>query len=144
MYEEFALPYADAPGQIPPDTDISGNDVPPLPEDTETGPEMETETVADPETASGSPALPLPSVVTVSGNVVTVADSSITSGMDSLNGEMLLLNESMGILYENQSETNDMLSGIITVLVMFFGFTVFKWCEQKIKRFVKGVFNRYE
>jgi len=130
---------------------VSGNDIEVLPEETEAvSPPGQKETVPDPETdietVSGNDpsGASSPAVVTVSGNVVAFADSGISSGVDSLNWEMSVLNENMAALYEKQSENNAILLGMGSVLVMFFGFTLFKWCEQKIKRFVKGVFNRYE
>ncbi len=138
----------DASGQD--GTTVSENDAGALPEEAETAPlpeqeETSTEIETAPETVSGNdtPAPP-PAVVTVSGNVVAFADSGITSGMDSLNGEMSVLSETMAALSEEQSETNTILLGMASILVMLLFFTVFKWCEQKIKRFVKGVFNRYE
>lgn len=138
----------DASGQD--GTTVSENDVEALPEEVETTPlpvqeETSTESETAAETVSGNdtPASP-PAVVTVSGNVIAFADSNITSGMASLNGEMSALSEAMAVFSEKQSETNTILLGMASILVMLLFFTVFKWCEQKIKRFVKGVFNRYE
>ena len=151
MYDETIGDFsngADASDQN--DTTVSENDVEVLPEEMETTPLpdqeepiMEIETAVETVSGNDTPASP-PAVVTVSGNVIAFADSDITSGMDSLKGEMSVLSETMAALSEKQSETNTILLGMASILVMLLFFTVFKWCEQKIKRFVKGVFNRYE
>lgn len=127
------------------DTDISvsGNDVE---TPTESVPQDETETeTADEEiveTVSGNDVLATASdtgTSSVSGNNVYIPydDSGLIAQIGVMNTEIAVLNS-------NMQEMHTTLLGVSAVLTMFFGFTVFKWCEQKIKRFTKGVFNKYE
>ena len=124
------------------DTDISvsGNDVE-TPTETVPQDETETETAVEEtvETVSGNDAASDTGTDSVSGNNVYIPydDSGLIAQIGVMNTEIAVLNS-------NMQEMHTTLLGVSAVLTMFFGFTVFKWCEQKIKRFTKGVFNKYE
>ena len=97
------------------------------------------------ETVSGN-GVPSDSSADVSGNSVFVPydDSGVTAGIDGLQQEIKVLHNDMAALQEQMKEASTTLFVISTLLSALFFFTVFKWCEQKIKRFTKGVFQKYE
>ena len=125
------------------DISVSGNDV-----------ETPTEVVTQDETEIET---------TVEENVETVSDNDVpATGSDSDTGSVTgnnvyvpyddsglvaqigVMSTEISVLNSNIQEMHTTLLGVSAVLIMFFGFTVFKWCEQKIKRFTKGIFNKYE
>lgn len=125
------------------DISVSGNDVE-TPTEVVTQDETEIETTVEEnvETVSGNdvPATGSDSDTgSVSGNNVYVSydDSGLVAQIGVMSTEISVLNS-------NMQEMHTTLLGVSAVLIMFFGFTVFKWCEQKIKRFTKGIFNKYE
>ena len=125
------------------DISVSGNDVE-TPTEVVTQDETEIETTVEEniETVSGNdvPATGSDSGTgSVSGNNVYVPydDSGLVAQIGVMSTEISVLNS-------NMQEMHTTLLGVSAVLIMFFGFTVFKWCEQKIKRFTKGIFNKYE
>lgn len=125
------------------DISVSGNDVE-TPTEVVTQDETEIETTVEEnvETVSGNdvPATGYDSDTgSVSGNNVYVSydDSGLVAQIGVMSTEISVLNS-------NMQEMHTTLLGVSAVLIMFFGFTVFKWCEQKIKRFTKGIFNKYE
>ena len=129
---------------------VSGNDVEPttetVPQDnTETKEETETdnETVSGNDVSAPADSSDSGTSESVSGNGSTTIsyvpydDSALTAQIGNLTTEVSALNQ-------NVSELHGTVIGISGLLLMLLGFTVFKWCEQKIKRFTKGVFNKYE
>lgn len=118
---------------------VSENDVVQVPE---VGPADDTENDVPAqevsETVSGNDVVAV-SIVDVSGNEVfsSYDDSSLLAEIQILNDEVSALNSSLKELYT-------VVIGISSALTLLVFFTLFKWCEQKIKRFAKGVFNKYE
>ncbi|MBQ4282981.1 MAG: hypothetical protein IJB96_03535 [Lachnospira sp.] len=125
---------------------VSGNDVE-VPVETSPPDETETETAGE------------ENIVSVSGN-----DSNSDTGSDDGSFSESVFGNSVYVPYDDSglvaqvgalssdiSELNTSIQGlhatvigIYVLLTMLLGFTLFKWCEQKIKRFMKGVFNKYE
>lgn len=122
---------------------VSGNDVE-TPTEVVTQDETEIETTVE------------ENVKTVSGNDVPATGSDSDTGSVSGNNvyvpyddsglvaQIGVMSTEISVLNSNMQEMHTTLLGVSAVLIMFFGFTVFKWCEQKIKRFTKGIFNKYE
>ena len=125
------------------DISVSGNDAEPVEEiitqnetETETTVEENTETVSGNDVpATGSDT----GSVSVSGNNVYIPydDSGLITQINTMTTEIAVLNTSV-------LELHNTVIGISSLLVMLLFFTVFKWSEQKIKRFTKGVFNKNE
>lgn len=123
---------------------VSENNVPPDSEDTIPD-EVETETVfqtvveADEETVSGNDFVSVSSPADVSANSVFIPfdDSGVITAVGTLQTEVSLLNQNVTALCS-------VAAGISFLVMVLVFFTLFKWCEGKIKRFAKGVFNKYE
>lgn len=118
---------------------VSENDVVQVPEDApadDTENDVSVQEVS--ETVSGNDVVAV-SIVDVSGNEVfsSYDDSGLLAEIQILNDEVSALNSSLKELYT-------VVIGISSALTLLVFFTLFKWCEQKIKRFAKGVFNKYE
>ena len=77
--------------------------------------------------------------VTVSGNDINVNfdNTDMLSSLESINMQLTELNA-------YTLEMHFAILGISGVCTTILFFTIFKWCEQKIKRFAKGVFNKHE
>lgn len=125
---------------------VSENDVDIEPE-TAPEDELESETpVETPVSTVSGNEVPFDSSSDVSGNGVFVPydDSDIVTGINSLQTEMQLLQNDMSSVSEQIKETNAALAVISSLVAALLFFTLFKWCEQKIKRFGKGLVNRNE
>jgi len=116
--------------------DISTN-IPVETEDSETMPETVSGNEIPEDSVSGNNITD--DNVTVSGNDINVNfdNTDILSSLESINMQLTELNA-------YTLEIHFAILGISGVCSTILFFTIFKWCEQKIKRFAKGVFNKHE